>query len=200
MPRVLLRPAPWQLRCNAPCTDLRYRDRDTTQCALACVVVIAMPRKPLWLVVVSTLFTIGASSRRLRLSHHIYITPRHLLCCRGDVRVRETESFLTPNPSPLSVPTHYLEEELNVTTRCYCACFRAPIFSAQRGTIHTLAKKGHNDEEQVLCVNCCVLPPGSTRRTGVYTIMRKPCLLSVQRVAPRNRRSGFETVVATRGV
>jgi hypothetical protein len=65
---------------------------------------------------------------------------------------------------------------------------------AERGTICVGELKGHKDEEVVLYVNCdtsCPVPR-STRRTEMfYRFLTKRRHLSVQRVAPRNRRSEF---------
>jgi hypothetical protein len=63
-----------------------------------------------------------------------------------------------------------------------------------RRTFSKLVKERHKDEEAVLCVNRHISCPvtQSTRRTGVfYRILSRRRQLSVQRVAPRNRRSQF---------
>jgi hypothetical protein len=71
--------------------------------------------------------------------------------------------------------------------------WRVPC-SAEKRNMCTLASYRAQDEEAVLCMN--FVPsypvPRSTRGTGVfYRLLSKRRQLSVQRVAPRNRRSQF---------
>jgi hypothetical protein len=81
-------------------------------------------------------------------------------------------------------------EELNrppadLHARNVLAC----VCPAWRGTITTLARKGHKYEESVLCVNSDTSRPvpRSTSRTGMfYRILSKRRQLSIQRFAPRN--------------
>jgi hypothetical protein len=73
-------------------------------------------------------------------------------------------------------------------------CFGVCLFDRTGELFLSWRRKGHKDEEAVLCANCDTSypVPRSTRRTGAFYIpLSKRRQLSVQRVAPRNRRSQF---------
>jgi hypothetical protein len=98
----------------------------------------------------------------------------------GPTRARTTETLFQPLLLPplfASRLVDYLETE-----------------KQNRELFQSWRRKGHKDEEAVLCVNCDSSGPvpRSTRRTGVfYRLMSKGRQLSVHRVAPRNRRNQF---------
>jgi hypothetical protein len=67
-------------------------------------------------------------------------------------------------------------------------CFGICLFGERGELFLSWQRKGHKDEEAVLCVNCDTLcpVPRSTKRTGVfYRILSRRRQRSVQRVAPR---------------
>jgi hypothetical protein len=69
----------------------------------------------------------------------------------------------------------------------------ARALSGRQGNMYVCwRRKGHKEEEAVLFANCGIscTAPRSTRWTGVfYRDLSKGRQLSIQRVAPRNRRS-----------
>jgi hypothetical protein len=75
-------------------------------------------------------------------------------------------------------------------------CFDVCLFEERGELFLSWRRKRLKDEEAVLCANCDTSSPvpRSTRRTGVfYRLLSERHQLSVQRVAPRNRRSQFHT-------
>jgi hypothetical protein len=75
-----------------------------------------------------------------------------------------------------------------------CVRFGACLFEEGENYVKVGEGNARKDEETVLCGNCGTSypVPRSTRRTGVfYRILSKRRQLSVQRVAPRNRRRQF---------
>jgi hypothetical protein len=75
-------------------------------------------------------------------------------------------------------------------------CFGVCLSGRDGNYIYVGEGNGRKDEESVLCVNCDTSHPvpRSTRRIGAfYRLLGKRRQLSVQRVAPRNRRSQFDT-------
>jgi hypothetical protein len=100
--------------------------------------------------------------------------------------------ILVPFQSPTFSEFSFLERAY-ATTLCFTTPCCSGVFLLDEGELKVRWRvKRHKDGEAVLCENCgttCPVPR-SRRGNGVsYRILNKRRKLSVQRVAPRNRRS-----------
>jgi hypothetical protein len=73
----------------------------------------------------------------------------------------------------------------STTSHSRVECFGVCPFEERGELFLSGRRKGHKDEEAVVCVNCDAVPR-ATRRTGVfYRVLSRRRQRSVQRVAPR---------------